>query len=208
MTRTEYKTITQESYQATAKEFTQNVADLAPIESINRFVAYLPSGGKILDIGCGSGRDSKIFCDKGFQTVGIDFSSNLLEIAKKKAPGAEFHLMDIEKLQFPPASFDGAWACHSLLHIPKKGLPAVLQAIHALLKEKGTFYLTFKKGLGEVLEKDLRYGDYEKFWSYYDEEELKQLLESAHFTLLSFELVETHHAYQTHPAFRIYCQKS
>lgn len=60
-----HKTISQKSYQTTAKEFAKNVADLAPLESIQQFVDLLPPHAKIIDIGCGSGRDAKIFNEKG-----------------------------------------------------------------------------------------------------------------------------------------------
>ena len=53
------KEITKESYQATANEYTQNVVNLAPTGSIERFINFLPPNAKIIDIGCGSGRDAK-----------------------------------------------------------------------------------------------------------------------------------------------------
>src|SRR4051812_15222740 len=87
-TRTD-KEITQQSYEATAAEFAHNVADLAPLASIEKFVKMLPPKAKILDIGCGSGRDAKIFSSQGAHVIGIDFCSNLLEIAKKHSPTTE-----------------------------------------------------------------------------------------------------------------------
>lgn len=202
-----YKSITKESYQATADEFAQNVSELAPVTSIEKFIKLLPSRAKIIDIGCGSGRDAKIFTERGLKVVGIDFCSNLIDIAKTVAPMAEFHVMDIEMLSFPPCSFDGAWAASSIVHIPKKVIPAVLKKIHSILKEKGCFYISLKKGSGEVLEKDSRYGDFEKFWSFFEEDELKNFLQEAKFNIIEFASVEKHHPYQTHPSVRVFCQK-
>jgi SAM-dependent methyltransferase len=204
-----YKTITKASYQATAEDFTRNVADLAPMESIKKFVSLLPAGAKIIDIGCGSGRDAKIFTEKGVSVLGIDFCQNFIDIAKINAPGAEFQLVDIETATFEPSSFDGAWACCSLLHIPKKILPHVLKNIYSALKEGGHFYLTLKKGSGETLEKDLRYegGDFVKFWSFFEEKELQDLMESANFKILECVTVQQETKYQTHPCIRIFCQK-
>lgn len=203
-----YKETTKASYQATAKEFAQNVADLAPIGSIGKFIKLLPSEAKIIDIGCGSGRDAKIFTNAGMDVLGIDFCPNLIEIAEAYAPLANFQLMDIETMNLPPATFNGAWAACSLGHIPKNMILDVLKQIHILLKEHGYFYLALKKGTGEVLEKDARYsGNHQKFWSFFAESELKNYLESARFKILDFKIIEKEYDYQTHPAFRIFCQK-
>ncbi len=68
------KEITRKSYQATSVEFAQKVADLAPIGSMEKFIAYLPCKPKIIDIGCGSGRDAKILSNMGAEVLGIDFA--------------------------------------------------------------------------------------------------------------------------------------
>lgn len=201
------KTITKESYEATAKEFMHNVADLAPMESIQKFINFLPAEAKIIDIGCGSGRDAKIFTENGLSVLGIDFSQNLINIAKNNAPSAEFQIMDIETMTFTPSLFDGAWAGCALSHISKKILPSVLQNIHSLLKANGYFYLTVKKGVGEGLEEDLRYGNFEKFWSFFEEDELANYVRSANFKIVDCCIVQKKFKYQTHPCIRIFCQK-
>lgn len=202
------KEITRESYQATAQQFAHKVADLAPMESIEKFISMLSPKAKIIDLGCGSGRDAKIFTDRGIDALGVDYCASLIEIAKVHAPLAGFQLMDIEAMNFPESSFDGAWAACSLGHIAKSQLPNVLKKIHLLLKENGYFYLTLKKGSGEVLEQDSRYdGDFKKFWSFFEEDELRKLLQSAQFKILDFAMVEKHCQYQTHDSFRVFCQK-
>ncbi len=204
-----YKTATQASYQATAEEFARNVADLAPMESIQKFAGLLPPKAKIIDIGCGSGRDAKIFTEMGLSVLGVDFCENLIDIAKNNAPLAKFEVLDIETATFAPASFDGVWACCSLLHIPKKTLPDVLKKIYSMLKEGGCFYIALKKGSGETLEKDSRYegGDFIKFWSFFEEKELQELLKTAKFKVLDCATVHKEGKYQTHPGVRVFCQK-
>jgi ubiquinone/menaquinone biosynthesis C-methylase UbiE len=202
------KEITKESYQITAKAYASNVASLAPLASIEKFSKLLPNDATIIDIGCGSGRDAKLFNNMGVNVVGIDFSSNLLEIAKEHAPLSTFKLMDMETMDFPQATFDGVWAACSLGHIPKSHLPQVLNKINYILKDKGYFYLALKKGLGEKLEFDERYkGNIQKFWSFYEEKELKEILVAAKFSILECDVVEKSHPYQTHLAFRVFCQK-
>lgn len=202
------KEITKESYQATAQQFAQNVANLAPIESIEKFIKLLSTQSKIIDLGCGSGRDAKIFTSMGIDVLGIDYCSNLIDIAKSHAPLANFKLMDIEMMSFPASSFDGVWSACSLAHISKKIFPDVLKKINFILKKNGCFYLALKKGSGEVLERDSRYdGDFKKFWSFFEEEELKNLLQEAQFKMIEFDTVEKSNPYQTHSSFRVFCKK-
>lgn len=203
-----YKETTKQSYELTAAEFTKNVADLAPTESIIKFIKMLPPQSKIIDLGCGSGRDAKIFTNNGVDVIGIDYCSSLINIAKANAPLAEFKLLDIEEMHFPAGSFDGVWSACSLAHIPKEKFTDVLKNINSILKNNGHFYLALKKGSGESLESDARYeGDIKKFWAFYEEEELKNLLKSANFEILEFDTIIKNHPYLTHHAFRIFCKK-
>lgn len=202
------KAYTQSSYQATAEEYARNVANLAPTISIEKFCTLLPPQGVMVDIGCGSGRDAQIFSEKGLKVLGVDFCSNLLEIARKTAPLAQFQLLDIEETSLPTATFDGAWASSSLSHISKTMFPQVLKNIYKSLKDKGYFYINMKKGSGEVLEPDARYGAFQKFWSFFEEEELKQLLEDAEFTILEYKIVLKTSSYHSHDVLRAFCQKA
>lgn len=202
------KEMTRNSYDTTAQEFSEKVAHLAPLESIQNFISLLPAHPKIIDIGCGSGRDAGLFSEHGATVVGIDFSSNLIELAKVQAPLAHFQVMDIEDLEFPPASFDGAWAACSLGHIAKREIPEVIKKINTLLKPGGYFQLALKKGVGESLMQDLRYeGNIKKFWSFFEEDEICNILEAAHFKILHRESIVKNDAYQTHDALKIICQK-
>lgn len=204
-----HKETTKESYEIIAEKFRGNVAQLAPHKSIEKFLTLLPEGGKILDLGCGSGRDAKIFSEKGYKTIGIDFCPSLIAIAKETAPLAEFQIMDFEDLNFEENSFDGAWAGVSLIHLAKSSFPKVLKTIHRILKEHGQFYITLKKGTSEGLEEDTRYeGCHEKFCAYYQEEELQNYLKQAGFAITEFALVEPASAYQPKQVLRAFCEKA
>ncbi len=203
-----HKETTRLSYEATASAFAEKVASLAPIDSIDKLMSVLIPAPRILDIGCGSGRDAKIFQSMGAEVIGIDFCANLLDIAKAHAPTVNFQLMDIEELDFPEETFDAVWAASSLLHLPKSVLPSVLARIHAILEEDGYFYLTLKKGSGELLEIDQRYeGAAQKFWAYYEADEIKKILAEAQFAVLTCDLIEKNHSYHSHAAYRLFCRK-
>jgi SAM-dependent methyltransferase len=200
--------ITKASYEKTAKQYADKVKNLAPLARIEKFCHFLPGKGRILDLGCGPGRDAKVFSDKGFDVVGVDFSERLLEIARKEAPLAQFHCLPMEEMVFPERSFDGIWANCSLLHIAKRNLPSLLTSIHGFLKKGGCFYLSLKKGSGEGVEKDVRYAGEEKFWSYFEKEEIEKLLLDAGFSLWESEVVVPTDPYQNRLFIAVICKRN
>ncbi len=141
------------------------------------------SGKRVLDVGCGFGRDSKHFVNKGFDVTGIDASVGMLRLAKKNVPSAKFLHMDMLKLSFKTRSFDGIWCCASLLHIPKKDAPSIIRRFKHILRPEGLLFISVKKGKGE------RYRTYPdgtmRFFSFYSENYLKRIIEEAGFKVLS-----------------------
>ncbi len=198
---------TWKSYEETASKYAENVEELHPYREGERFLSLLEGDKTIIDIGCGSGRDAKIFTDKGCRVVGIDYSPNLIEIAKQKAPQATFILGDIQEMNLE-TTFDGAWANVSLLHIPKGNFLASLRRIRAILNEGGVFYMKLKKGFGESIETDLRYKEApQKFFSYFQEDEIANCLEKAGMTVLDIYSECKEHAYHTHPYIHSFSKK-
>lgn len=202
------KLVTLNSYDASAFHYAKNTAELHPEKEAQKFISRLPSNAKIIDIGCGPGRDAKVFSDYGFEVIGIDFSSKMIETARQNAPKGSFYIMDIEKLTFPPEFFDGAWASCALLHISKQNIPPVLHKIHALLKPKGCFYLSVKQSnIDEAFEEDSRYGGLEKYWSFYKQDELINLLISTGFKIIDTIIASKNSDYDTHPVVKIFAEK-
>jgi|GEM_PF-272737 len=198
---------TWKSYESSAFDYARNVEDLHPHKEAERFLSLIPSEGTIIDIGCGSGRDAKKFSERGFHVTGIDFSPSMIEIAKSKAPKATFKIIDMQSLNLRD-TFDAAWANASLLHIPKIHLPKVLENICSILNENGLFYIKMKQGSHEGIEIDTRYDNLPKFYSYFEENELKQLLIKAGFDLLDVFKTGKESSYQTHPYIHAFCKKS
>lgn len=152
---------------------------------LNIMAAQLGEGKKILDIGCGSGEDCKFFYDKKIITLGIDFSDQLINEAKKRFPQGKFLVMDILRMDFPDSSYDGVLAKHSLLHIPKKQMSQVLTKINSILKPGGLFLLTLKEGIGEKTVSEVRFGvKISRFFSFYTNFEINKLLEGAGFEVV------------------------
>ena len=113
-----------------------------------------PASGLILDFGCGAGRDSKYFLQKGFQVDSIDGSSTLCNIASKQL-GILVRQMLFQELD-AIEEYDGIWACASILHLPKDVLVLVFGKMAQALKEGGVLYASFKYGDFEG-ERDGRY---------------------------------------------------
>src|SRR3989338_777066 len=97
-------------------------------EEMGIFNEYLPKG-KVVEFGSGAGKDAKSLIRLGYDYVGTDASSGLIEVARKNNPGATFLNMPLENLRLPKSSFDGFWTAATLLHIPKKEIGKVLSNI-------------------------------------------------------------------------------
>src|SRR4051794_253905 len=108
-----------ETYDRIAAEFARRHMTANVGEELNAFAAAIvgrapPGLFRILDAGCGPGRDSKWFHERGFQTVGVDLSTGMLAEARRRAPGVDFRQSDLRSLAFPDGYFDGIWCCASL----------------------------------------------------------------------------------------------
>jgi len=108
----------------------------------------LVTGKKILDIGCGTGRDAKYFTENGFNVVGIDISEKMISYAKKNAPKAKFYARDMRNMRFKSGSFDGVWCMSSLTLLDENHMIPVLKKINNVLKKGGTLFISMKEGEG------------------------------------------------------------
>jgi alkylated DNA repair protein alkB family protein 8 len=130
-----------ESFDLIAEDFSTTRERLW--EDLKFLFDYLKKGDKVLDLGCGNGRFYPWFQEKGVAYVGIDFSSSLIEIAKKKFPEGKFYLGNALELPFKNNEFDVLFAIALLHHIPSNELrlKVILEA-KRVLKKKGILVLT------------------------------------------------------------------
>lgn len=111
------------------------------------FLSYLSEKSKILDFGCGSGRDAKYFLNQGCDVVAVDGSEEICRAASKYA-GISVKQMLFQDLN-EKNIYDGIWSCASILHLSKIELPDVFQRMKEALKQDGILYTSFKHGTFE-----------------------------------------------------------
>ena len=120
------------------------------------FLSYL-KGNNVLDLGCGTGRDSKYFIDNGYNVTSIDGSIKMCELATSylNKEVINMNFLDIEYKNL----FDGVFACASLLHLSNEDLILVLKKISNALKQNGVLYTCFKYGEKERIDNGRFYND-------------------------------------------------
>ena len=156
-------------YNSKAKDFVTDTVAVAFTEMQDTFLEYIPKGGRILDFGCGSGRDTKYFISKGYDVDATDGSEELCKIASEYT-GIKIKQMLFEELD-EVELYDGVWACASILHVEKKQLPEILKKIATATKKGGVVYTSFKYGEFE----GIRNG---RFFTYLTEESFGEILRS------------------------------
>ena len=160
----------QNYYDAHAKEYAELTvkADMSP--AYDKFLRYLPAGAAVLDAGCGSGRDSLFFLQKGYDVTMLDASAGMCRSAEELT-GRQALCMPFSEINFE-TRFDGIWACASLLHVSETELENVLAKFHRALKQDGVLYASWKYGEAER-------SDGERFYCDMTEEKLQNVLAHA-----------------------------
>lgn len=160
--------ITTAYYDANASEFAERTLNLNLDELYQPFLSQLHPKARILDAGCGSGRDLIAFSERGFDTTGMDASQEMVRIARKNS-GRTVHHLRFQEIEWKD-EFDGIWACASLLHVSKSELPDVLGNLARALKRGGILAASFKHGEGERIEDGRHFSDI-------DDKQLEELLD-------------------------------
>lgn len=173
-------------YNQYANQYFENTVDLELGEIIDGFIEYLPDGAEVMDLGCGSGRDSLYFIERGFDVTAVDGSHELSELASIHI-GQDVLTMRFHELSFSDV-FDGVWANASLFHMAPQGLKEVLNKIYNSLKVGGILHMSFKHGDFE--------GVYEgRYFKYYRTKELEELIE----TIDGFQILKLSKTFDVRP---------
>ncbi|MFA6909143.1 MAG: class I SAM-dependent methyltransferase [Patescibacteria group bacterium] len=150
------------------------------------FLSYLKQGSHVLDVGCGSGLGSAFLVHHGMNVEGFDVSEKMIELAKQHVPQGIFWVGDMLDLGGKAKTYDAAYLKAVLLHSPKNQTGSILSLLRKRLRAGAYVYVAVKrtKDVEEEILKEDDYGyQYERFFSYYTEEEMDQLLLSAGFEI-------------------------
>ena len=141
-----------------AQEFLTSTLRADMSAAYARVLPLIPAGAAILDLGCGSGRDSLAFKKLGYQVTAADGSRELAQAAQQLL-GQAVLCAEYKALELPPQHYDLIWACASLVHVPLKELPQLLTKLKESLKPSGLWYMSFKYGDFEGLRGGRYYTD-------------------------------------------------
>lgn len=112
-------------YDENAVTFFENTIDADMKRVYELFLKYLSPGAKILDLGCGSGRDTKYFLQEGYDVIAVDGSIEMVKLSTEFTGKQTLHLT-FDEINFNE-EFDGVWACASLLHVPRNKIDSIFK---------------------------------------------------------------------------------
>ncbi|MGH2557782.1 MAG: class I SAM-dependent methyltransferase [Thermomicrobiales bacterium] len=150
-----------------------------------RMLEWIGSSERILDVGCGTGRDIAWFESHGGQVIGFDLSAAMLGEARTRTRGSLVQ-GDMRRLPFQDARFAAVWSIAALLHLPKSDAPVALREMRRVLLPDGYLVLGVQEGRGEVWEDDPYGAGVQRFFARYSPEEVAILLTQAGFSVDDF----------------------
>ncbi|HYT54965.1 MAG TPA: class I SAM-dependent methyltransferase [Verrucomicrobiae bacterium] len=169
-------TITLLHYNQHAESFWKGTRDHDVSQNRDAFLQSLQGTGpfRILDFGCGPGRDLKVFRELGHEAIGLEGAERFVELARNHS-GCDVWCQDFLKLNLPAGYFDGVFANASLFHVPSQELPRVLKELYVTLKPDGVLFSSNPHGENEEGWSGQRYG------CYYNWDRWQQLVSAAGF---------------------------
>lgn len=155
---------TLDHYDSSARDFWEGTRDHDVSQNLDALLEAISGDPpfRILDLGCGPGRDLVALVQRGHHPVGLDGARNFVEMARETA-GVDVLHQDFLALDLPDASFDGVFANASLFHVPSQELPRVLAELHRCLRPKGVLFASNPRGSNEEGWNGSRYGAYHDY---------------------------------------------
>lgn len=112
--------------------------------------ADMVDGDRVLDAGCGPGRDTDHFAGEGYESVGVDIAEEAVEYARGQGRDGEYAVMDISDLAFEDDSFDGVWCNAALFFAPPDEMEEMVEELYRVQPEDGVAQFALKLGEGSI----------------------------------------------------------
>lgn len=145
-------------YEINGVKYAESTLDADMSETYKKFLPLVKDKGRILDLGCGSGRDSLAFLKAGYDVISVDGSKSLCQYASKVL-NKEVICKQFSEINYVD-EFDAVWACASLLHVKKIEMHEIFIKIAKALKQGGIFYCSYKYGNTERKKDGREFSDY------------------------------------------------
>ncbi|MBP9822394.1 MAG: class I SAM-dependent methyltransferase [Candidatus Pacebacteria bacterium] len=176
---------TVDAYNNIAEEYHSRNSVTMYTKEYGIFESMFGSSKSVLEIGCGTGRDSKVLIGLGFDHVGIDASEGMLKIAQELVPEGKFKVGDFYNLEFSDNHFDGFWAAATFLHVPKADMPKILAEARRVIKPNGVGFISVKqkKGMDEGYIESKTTGT-KRYFAFYEKEEFANILKENNFEVV------------------------
>jgi SAM-dependent methyltransferase len=147
----EFLAVTRRSYDElaeTVSELWRDDLDRKPWDRavLGAFAELVEPGGRVADVGCGTGRVTAWLADRGLDVFGIDLSPGMLAVARRDHPHLPFSVGSLTDLQIEDASLDGLVAFYSIIHVPPAQLPDVFAGFARALAPGGYLLVVFQVG--------------------------------------------------------------
>ncbi|HLD10703.1 MAG TPA: L-histidine N(alpha)-methyltransferase [Candidatus Nanoarchaeia archaeon] len=140
---------------------------------LNEFISKLPKKARVLDAGCGTGRDAKYLQEEGLEVLAVDVSEEMLKEAKEK--NLKTKQLDLTK-EKTEEKFQGIWCMALISELSNEEAQKVINNFQEMLDDRGILYLSMKYGQGIKEQEDPRYNNIKRIFQLYDEEKTKKLL--------------------------------
>lgn len=186
---------TRATYDAVSAEYHRRTQALWPalIPHLDRFAAALGPGARVVDVGCGPGRDTRALRERGLTVFGLDLSIGQLTV--NGLSGAA--VADMRTLPLKAGGVDGLWCQAAFLHVPRDDAPSTLTEFHRVLRPGGALFLCTAEGDKDGWETN-RYGEQHPRWFVYHRDlALTAMLERSGFDVVSSSIEDTERRWVT-----------
>jgi SAM-dependent methyltransferase len=201
----------QKTYNAIAAKYEENFGNIPPSHEYVEYILEKIQNIQrphILDLGCGTGTILSLFLkgSPNAKLIGVDFSQELLKIAKKKVEKANFICQDFANYQ-PEMKFDVVVATFSLIHSNNEELELMIPKIYSWLNEGGFFYPSFILGEGEAIQAEALAPNHQTYFNYVSEANLKKLFVINRFNIVKQKIVRSENEYEAEDDIYFVLQK-